>query len=66
MKSRSFLTLHRQHGYYHDQGPERFQEHTVDKIAHVTSVVTHDLSDRLNSNLKEMADFFALCPQEGR
>ncbi len=27
MKSESFLTLHRQQGNYHVQGPERYQEH---------------------------------------
>ncbi len=35
MKSESFLTLHWQQGYYHDQGTET----DVFKIVHVTSVV---------------------------
>ncbi len=33
MKIKSFLTLHRQQAYYHNQDPERYQELGVDRYA---------------------------------
>ncbi len=43
MKSESFLTLHREKGSYHVQGPEGSKD--IDKIVHVTSVVQPSFHD---------------------